>query len=294
MTSEGEQELLQFIKSLGFNPIRYRDQNYEIDIFVPELNIGIEYNGIYWHSDKKKSKKYHQEKSLYFAKQNIKLVHIWEDWWINNQQLVKGFITNLLGKNTHRVYARKCEIKPISYKETKDFLTKYHFQGAKSSTLYYGLFYDGELIQVLTLLNKKRGVWEIDRFATKIDFSVVGGFSKLYNYFVREVKPNKTITFSSIDLNNIYQKSVYYLAGFNFVSYTEPSYYYISPDKSKRYSRNFFQKHKLIKYDFLKEIIEKIKSENNNKYTEKEVMDKAGWYRVFNAGNFKFEKEHNK
>jgi len=287
--SNGEEEIRRYIESFGFNTTKYKDSKYEIDIFIPELNIGFEFNGIRWHSDQFKHPKYHQEKSLYFAEKGIKLVHIWEDWWLNKRDLVFAFIRNQLGKSKYRVYARKCEIRQLKYKDVKDFLDRNHFQGTKSSNLYYGLFYQDKLIQVLTFI-KKKDYWEIDRFATERNYSVVGGFSKLFKHFLRENNPDKIITFSAIDLNNLETDSVYYKAGFKLISITDPSYFYISPDKTKRYSRNHFQKHKLLNYDYLKPIISKV-FEAKGDYTEREIMDLAGWYRVYNSGNFKWEWE---
>lgn len=63
----------------------------ELDIFIPDLNLAIEYNGIYWHSyhptmytgltqiDLNYSKYRHQNKSLACIKKGIRLLHIYED-----------------------------------------------------------------------------------------------------------------------------------------------------------------------------------------------------------------------
>ena len=284
--SRGEEEIRKYIELLGFKTEKYRDSKFEIDIFVSELNLGFEYNGIRWHSDQFKHPKYHQEKSLYFAEKGIKLIHIWEDWWSYKKDLVLSFIRNQLGKSEYKIYARKCEIRQLKFKDVRDFLDKNHFQGAKSANLYYGLFYQDKLIQVLTFFNKK-GYWEIDRFATEKDYSIIGGFSKLFKQFLRDVNPNKIVTFSAIDLNNLKDKSVYAKAGFKLVSITDPSYFYANPQTLIRYSRNHFQKHKLLNYNYLKLIITKLVEEKGN-YTEREVMDLAGWYRFYNAGNFKW------
>lgn len=51
----------------------------EIDIYLPDLKIGIEYNGTYWHSIEAGTDKYaHRNKSLTCRKLGIRLVHIYE------------------------------------------------------------------------------------------------------------------------------------------------------------------------------------------------------------------------
>lgn len=60
----------------------------ELDIFIPEVNIGIEYNGLRWHSDKFKDKNYHLNKLNLCLSKGIKLIQIFEDEYIKNKELV--------------------------------------------------------------------------------------------------------------------------------------------------------------------------------------------------------------
>jgi hypothetical protein len=72
-------------------------KGFDIDIFVPELMKGIEFDGTYWHSPKglKRSRKhwpdedilnYHGIKDDYFASIGIEILHIKEENWIKDQQ----------------------------------------------------------------------------------------------------------------------------------------------------------------------------------------------------------------
>lgn len=69
----------------------------EIDVFCPEYNVGIEFNGSYWHSDKIKDNNYHQQKSLQALKHGIFLYQIAEHDWINNNQtkIMQHFLTQI-------------------------------------------------------------------------------------------------------------------------------------------------------------------------------------------------------
>lgn len=115
--------------------------NYEIDIFIPEFNLGVEFNGIYWHqtiykkvNDKfvccdGKEPSYHQNKSILARKKGIRLIHIWEDQWKDPrlQGIIKGILKAALHVSTEeRIPARKCIIKKLDSKQYKEFCDKYH------------------------------------------------------------------------------------------------------------------------------------------------------------------------
>jgi len=277
--SKGEEELRQFIESLGFNTTKYKDNKYEIDVFIPELNIGFEYNGIFWHSDINKPKKYHQEKSLYFANKGITLIHIWEDWWLYKNNIVKSFIRQKLGKVKNRVYARKCKVEEVDYNTAKNFLDENHIDGFAPAKLFLALKYDNTIISLISIKYwKQEDRWEIDKFANKQDFIIVGGFSKLFKHFISKYNPNWVTTFSHIDLNNIKDNVVYGKNGFKFVHITVPTYFYFNKDLIRKH-RRLFQKKRLLKMaDWVSEDM-----------TEREITDKMGLIRVYNSGNFKWE-----
>ena len=104
-TSKGEKELLTYIKSIYSGTIFENVTNvisnnnykyYELDIYLPEKSIAFEFNGIYWHSINYKDKYYHQRKTLLCYAQNIQLIHIWENEWLNKQDQIKQQIKELL------------------------------------------------------------------------------------------------------------------------------------------------------------------------------------------------------
>ena len=90
-----EGELFNCIKSIYNGQIiqSYRD-GMEIDIYLPELKIGFEFNGLYWHSDLHKDKRYHLNKTNWFKERGIRIIHIWEDDWIYKGEIIKSQIRN--------------------------------------------------------------------------------------------------------------------------------------------------------------------------------------------------------
>ena len=99
-----EQFIINYLKTFYTNNIIIHDRSFkiEIDIFLTDLNLGIEYNGNYWHSYPRKEIDYHLNKSLYFKQFNIRLIHIYEFEDINQQlYLLKELINgnDLYDKN---------------------------------------------------------------------------------------------------------------------------------------------------------------------------------------------------
>ena len=176
-SSKGEKEVRSFIESLGFKTKtkkiyckiikKYR----EIDIFISELNIGIEYNGLYWHSEAnpKIYPKYHLEKTELCKKNGIRLIQIFEHEWRDRKDQVKSFLRSALNKNENFIYARKCDIRQVSKEETKQFLNNYHIQGNCPHTTSYGLYYNNELLALVTIGKHHRNSTEIvlSRFVGK-------------------------------------------------------------------------------------------------------------------------------
>lgn len=101
--SKPEIEIQNFIKELGYNILVNRRNiinPYELDIFIPELNKAIEFNGEYWHYDKSnkhcKPKGYHGLKSNLCREKNIKLLHVREKLWLQDKDRILKIIKKFL------------------------------------------------------------------------------------------------------------------------------------------------------------------------------------------------------
>lgn len=188
--SSGEKEVKEFIESLGLScksKFIYDGQmKRQVDIFIEELNIAIEYNGLYWHSEanEKIYPKYHLEKLKICEKQGIRLIQIFEHEWLDRKDQVKSFLKSALGKNESVVFARKCVIKEVDKKEARDFLNQYHIQGAPPFLMSLGLYYNDELLGLTTYGRHHRNntEWVLSRFVCKTDYNIVGGLSRLVKH----------------------------------------------------------------------------------------------------------------
>jgi hypothetical protein len=294
--SKGEKELSEFIESIYdgeiINNSRTIIKPKELDIYIPEKNIAIEYCGLYWHSEKYKGKKYHLNKLKESEDNGIRLIQIFEDEWENNKYMIKQKIKYLLNLNSNeKIYARKCEIKHISVREKNDFLDRNHIQGKDNSSIRLGLFYDDSLVSVITFgkLRKslgstsKEGQYELIRFASDIDKLIVGGFSKLLKHFIREYNPEYIKTFADLrwSIGTLYEKN-----GFNKTHISDPGYWYVykNDNKLKRYHR----------FQFRKGILHEKFDNFDPNLTEYENMRNNNYYRIWDCGNAVYELELSK
>ena len=274
-----EIEINEFIEELGFKTIRNSRKfiaPFELDLFIPEKNIAIEYDGLFWHSfgkDDIENKKCHLNKTILAEEKNINLFHIFENEWLNpiKQEIWKSIIKSNLGIN-QTIGARKCKIKELTSSESKEFLDNNHLQGSCNASVRLGLFYNNELVSVLTLAKprfNKNYDWEIVRFANKINVNIIGSFSKLLKYF-RQNYSGSIITYA----DKRYSKgNIYKFNGFEELKDSQPNYFYTKGQEL--HSRIQYQKHKLK--DFLKEF--------NPELTEAENMFNNGFKRIWDCGN---------
>ena len=278
-----EKDLQKFINTLNLDVI-FNDRELlkpkEIDILIPSHKLAIEFNGLYWHSDVYVDNNYHLNKTKLVNSVGYELIHIFEDEWINKSDIVKSIIKNRLGIYEEKVYARKCSVREIDNKIYKDFLDQNHIQGYVKSKIKLGLFHNNNLVSVMSFggLRKslghtsKVGSYEMLRFCNKLNYSVVGGASKLFKYFIKNYNPNQTISYSD---NRYFGGSLYEKLGFIYDKNTTPNYYYICGGITRE-NRFKFRKDILVKEGF-----------DENK-TEKEIMKGRGYNRIYDCGNKKW------
>lgn len=277
--SKAEVEIINFIKSLLNVKIIQHDRNilsgYELDIYIPEKNLAIEFNGIYWHSNLYKDKNYHLDKTEECEKKGIQLLHIFENEWVDpvKREIWKSLIKHKLGLTETKIPARKCILKEISNKEASDFCNRNHLQSGIVGSINLGLFYNNELVQV-AIISKPRYTKQFDyellRLCSKLNTIVIGGASKILKGYSNLVSyANRRWS-----IGGVYKSS-----GFRYINKSKPNYFYIIDGILE--SRIGWQKHKLK--DKLKYF--------NESLTEHENMSKNGYFWIYDCGNLVFVKE---
>lgn len=284
--SKAEYEIEQLLQSHGLDVIpNDRSMGVEIDLLIKSHSLGIEFNGLLYHSEKygSKGRSYHIQKTKIANKNNIHLIQIFEDEWLNKKDIVTRKLLSLLGlQQDQRVYARKCDVREIDGKECTNFLNRNHIQGADKSPIRLGLFYNNALVAVATFSklrsslgqkNINKSDYELVRYATGC--SVIGGMSKLVSHFLKHNTVNELISYADRRFtkkhNNVYES-----CGFTFIKESTPNYWYMK-DYKKRLHRYNFTKSK---------IVQSLHGQLN--LTEWENMVLMGYDRVWDCGSFKY------
>jgi very-short-patch-repair endonuclease/Zn finger protein HypA/HybF involved in hydrogenase expression len=284
MISKNEDSLYDFItKELGITKVFRRDRiilsPYEIDIYLPDYKIGIEYDGIWWHCEKYgKNSEYHLDKTKKCISMGIRLIHIFEDEFTYSHEIVLNKLRHILKKDKEkqRIPARKCTVYEINVNDARTFLNKYHIQGFVNSTVYLGCFFKDKLISVMTFKKTSNEKYELNRFSSDYDYICQGTGGKILSYFLKKYNPHYLFTFGDlrwIDTEN----NIYKTLGFVKEKVIRPSYTYVM-------SGTFKRKHK---FNFRKKILSK-KYGFPISMTESEMTEKLGYYKIYDCGLIKY------
>lgn len=289
MGSKDEIEIRDFIQDSGLEIKKTKILNgKEIDIYIPKLKLGIEYNGSAFHASKggvynNKSKTYHQEKFIEAKKQGIHLISIFDFAWKSNQDKLRAYLSDLVVP-PKKIFARKCELKEIEKAIAKDFTDKHHLQGsARLQEINYGLYYNNELLSVMSFgkprYKQESDVYELQRYCVKSGYTILGGAERLFKHFISDYSPSRIISYSD---NNYFDGNIYPRLGFTFIKYTDPDYYWVKSSDLEVLPRYKCQP-KLLKNKY-PDLYEKAVGGKENF-----IMTHLGYFKVYGCGNTLWE-----
>jgi len=253
----------------------------ELDIYLPDYNIAIEYHGLYWHStasNENFDKNYHRNKYESCKEKGIRLIQIFEDEWILNEELVKSKLTYIFKKaELDKIYARKCHIKEIDASIKNKFLDNYHIQGKDNATVKLGAFYNNELISVMTFAygniskgsKNEKDVWELNRFASHNKYIIIGIAGKLLKYFENNYKWKEIFSYADLRWS---EGNLYDQLGFELSHITKPNYFYIKGME------------RIHRFNLRK------RSDEPKDIPEWLLRLEEGYHRIWDAGHLKFTK----
>lgn len=255
ITSKIEDIIIAFIREHYKGEIIANARNiikdFELDIYLPELNYAIEFNGLRWHCELyKEDKNYHLNKLNLCKEKGINLIQIFEDEWLENQTLVLYKILHIIhcSPNVNKIMGRKVYIEEIDFEISTEFLNRFHIQKGCKSTVYLGAFYDDKLIGVMTFLHDN-GKWELTRFASDFNYICQGVGGKLFNYFIKKYNPKEIKSFADRRWTTNENNNLYTKLGFELKDILSPDYRYYCPliDRTKRIHKFNFRKNRLHK-----------------------------------------------
>lgn len=288
--SQLEIDCRNFVESLGVEVIQncrgVLPENKEIDIYVPSKKLGIEIDGIFWHSfnsqETTEQKNYHLQKTKDAATMGIDLLHFWDSEWLDKQSIVKSMIRAKLGLIQNKIYARKCLVVELTSRDARKFFDENHLSGFVAAKVYVGLVCDGILVHACSFgiprdkRNKEQFTWELIRSASLIDHVVIGGLCKCLKWFCENYCNfgDKILSYAERRYSN---GSSYLKNGFALVDCNETVGYWWVLNKKVEH-RSKFNKAKL---SGVLENFDPNKSESENMFANK-------YRRLWDCGNHKF------
>jgi hypothetical protein len=256
MASKGEGEVFRFLSNLAKAEQRNRTllKPKEVDIYLPEHGLAVEYCGEFFHSAKNAEeeasmRKRHIQKHVLCEEQGVRLITLWESEWRNNNYAVRRLLRNAIGMSKGKLMARKCELRKVDAVEAAAFYERYHPQGGAGHGEHYALFWKGKMVACMRFvqgvndrgLGAKNRVWTLGRYATRI--TVAGAASRLFKAFVAEHRPPMVKSFSD---NRLFGGGMYAQLGFELEAELCPDYTVWSPKLGLRpkshYQRRNIQK----------------------------------------------------
>ena len=282
-TSKWQKELSDYIASIYDGEILLNKRGVigsnELDIYLPEIKLAIECNGVFYHQyqpqqqteSAKKGINYHLNKTKQCESLGITLLHFFDITWDKKSDIIKSMVCSRIKKSEHIIYGRKCDVRVISVYDKNQFLENNHIQGKDKSLLHYGLFFENKLVSAMTIGRSrfnKSYQWELSRYCSLLHHSVVGGFSKLLKHH-RSLYKGSIISYA----DRMYSTGhVYITNGFVLSHTNRPSYYYIDFNKNLLLHRSNFRKSKI----------------GATESTEQDKMIELGYGKIFDCGNYAF------
>lgn len=299
--SNGENELVEILHEIDPNleiqrNVRYVISGRELDIYIPKLKLAIEFNPTVTHNSSvsdpwggpPKPYNYHLLKSLQCEEKDIFLFHIFGYEWAHSNRIITSMLRNLLNSPIRRIYARKCEVREINSRTCCEFLNYNHRQHATVAPIRLGLYFQDELVSVMTFgkMRQTSGTgnedlsdcYELSRFCSLLNTSVVGGASKLFSHFCKHYRPTRVRSFS----DRAHAKGTLYATlGFTKIRESDPGYVWVDSRTDISYHRQNAQKHNLKTF-LHDDSIDLAK-------TEKQIMEEHSFLQVFDCGTVLWE-----
>ena len=263
-------------------------QNHEIDILIPSMNIGIECDGIAWHTEfgpGARGRSYHKWKTENANRAGIRLFHLTEFEWYDKPEITQSMLLNAIGQTQNRVYARKCRVIEIDNKQAHAFHDGNHVDGHGPAVRYNAaLVHDDTIVMVISVAKSRYGSdhdYEIMRVSSVLNTNVVGGLSKLWKHCSGNLfnKGDRVICYQNRSFGGVPSPGYTGLFG-EPTRKTDAGWHAVRLSDFKRYHRSKVMKHKLVK---------ELGIADPEKHNSVDLMKQAGYDRLWNSGNWVFE-----
>lgn len=273
--SRPQAELAELIRSWGYD-VKLNDRTqiapYELDVWIPLKLTGIEFCGLYWHSDKSPSGAVdHARKLKSCQEKGIRLFTIFEDEWQQRREQVVSYLRSVLSNPSVRVGARELDVQEIDLKDAVDFVNEHHIQPLRRvpSGFAVALANDTGRPLAVAVLEKASSGWILSRYCVKGGVAIPGGLQKILAWASKERGVSELTTFADLRWS---QGGLYRRAGFVFDGAIPPDYFYV---------KNAVRYHKFL---FRRQAIESKLGPILPGESERAAMQRFGFFRVWDCG----------
>lgn len=132
--SKGEHEIAEFLDQMNIKYVTNTNLEiypYQLDIYIPEKKLAIEFNGDYWHQLENKPENYHLVKTELCESKGIRLIHVWESEWSSNKEFIKILITLYLNDKVHQNEFQEL-LEPFGNRLPRDYFQVLDFSNSKT------------------------------------------------------------------------------------------------------------------------------------------------------------------
>ena len=226
--SYAEKQIVDYIKTFYQGNVEEHNRivldKKQLDIYLSELNLAIQFNGSFWHSFNWTKDKYNlSNKKELCKKKNIRLINIFEHQWKNQKQIVKSLLKRFI--EDKEIVFQKSHIQQITEKECNEFLEKYHLKGKKESCIRIGCFEEEQLVAVMTFDRMNQQEYEITRFVSIRNTSL---YEMLIEFFQKKYKPESIV----VTVDRCWQdEEMFQKIGFEQIKIIQPNCFYLKNNK---------------------------------------------------------------
>lgn len=225
--SFGENQVANFAKSICDEVVcntRKIINPKELDIYFPNLNIAIEYCGVFWHSEKNgKQQNFHKTKMLLCKEKGINLLTLFESEWLENPEGVRSLINFFISADRNKNVSCNYTIKPITSMEVQQFIKRNSPFDLQETTINYGLFRDNECTEIMCFEEQEDNEFVLQHYLSTNNF-ITNNFESLLNHFKLNHVWSKIVVYSDLrwSFETIYETNQFELA-----EIVEPAFYYV-------------------------------------------------------------------
>lgn len=280
-------------------------QGLELDLYDPVAKVALEFHGLKWHSDASNTApSAHKRKADLCEKAGVQLIQLYESEWVQRREQVIDKLDAIFHKDMTRYYARKLELRTLNdakgHNTVNRFMDANHIQGHSGCQWAVGLF-DGD--EPLAICTFKYGTayasggqaagtdkyWELNRYATKLHTSVVGGISRCVKAFMREHPDVHTLVSFADRRWTCPSRSAYSSSGFIETGRADPNYMYTDLDPATPLRNKQYMRKAAIERRALANPVGHEASIFSWNKTELDMATELGWYRIYDAGKIRYE-----